>query len=41
MEQAIKWHEMCKGVCRLYYIELFVIVNSDGMKINVDANIKN
>ena len=20
MEQAIKWHEMCKGVCRLYRI---------------------
>ena len=32
----IKWHETCN--CKF---RLFVMVNNDGMKINVDANVKN
>ena len=35
----IKWHETCKCICRLD--KLFVIVNKDGTKINVDVNAKN
>ena len=34
--RQIKWHETCKCICRLD-----VIVNKDGMKINVDVNAKN
>ena len=35
----IKWHETCKCICRLD--KLFVIVNNDGIKINVDVSVKN
>ena len=32
----IEWHETCKCICRLD--KIFVIVNKDGMKINVDGD---
>ena len=35
----IEWHETCKYKCRLD--ELFVIINNDEIKINVDVNVKN
>ena len=35
----IKWHETCKCICRLD--KIILIVNKDGMKINVDVNAKN
>ena len=35
----IKWHETCTCGCRLDVIVL--IINNVGMKINVDANVKN
>ena len=35
----VKWHEYV-NVC-VDQIKLFVIVNNDGMKINVDVNVKN
>ena len=35
----IKWHETCKCICRLD--KIILIVNKDGMKINVDVNVKN
>ena len=35
----IKWHEKCKCKCRLD--ALFVIINNDGIKINVEVNVKN
>ena len=35
----IKWHQKCKSKYRLD--KLFVIINNDGIKINVDANVKN
>ena len=35
----IKWHETCKYICRLD--KIILIVNKDGMKINVDVNAKN
>ena len=34
----IKWHKKCKCECRLD--AMFVIIN-DGIKINVDVNVKN
>ena len=34
----IKWHETCKGKCRL---QVFVTINDAGMEINVDVNVKN
>ena len=38
----IKWHESRKCICRLdVFVSVFVIVNNDGMKINVDAKVKN
>ena len=37
----IKWHKTCKCICRLDQMELFIIANNDGMKINVDENAKN
>ena len=36
----IKWHESCRCICRLDRT-IFVTVKKDGMKINVDANVKN
>ena len=36
MKQDIKWHETCNCECRLD-----AIVNSVGMLINGDANVKN
>ena len=33
----IKWHEKCKCKC----MQLFVIINNIGIKINVDVNVKN
>ena len=35
--RSIKWHETCKCICRLNEI----ICNKDGIKINVDVNVKN
>ena len=35
----IKWHETCNCICRLD--KIIVIVNKDGIKINVDVNAKN
>ena len=35
----IKWHKQCK--CKYRLDKLFVIINNDGIKINVDANVKN
>ena len=35
--RRIKLHETCKCICRLDKI----FVNNDGMKIDVDANVKN
>ena len=35
----IEWNETCKYKCRLD--ELFVIINNDEIKINVDVNVKN
>ena len=35
----IEWHEKCK--CKLDQMQLFVIINSVGIKINVDVNLKN
>ena len=35
----IKWHETCKCIYRLN--KIILIVNKDGMKINVDVNAKN
>ena len=37
--RCIKWHETCKCICGLD--KNICIVNNDGMKINVDANVKN
>ena len=43
----IQWHETCKCKCRLQMhcyrllIQVFVIINKDGMKINADVNVKN
>ena len=34
----MKWHETCECKCRL---DVFVIINSVGMMINVDANVNN
>ena len=34
----IEWHETCKWKCRLH--EVFVIINKDGMKINVGVNVE-
>ena len=36
----IKWHETCKCECRLDAMQLFVIINNNGRKINADANVK-
>ena len=36
--RKIVWHETCKCVCRL--TSLFVTINKNGMKINVDMNVK-
>ena len=36
--RSIKWHETCKCICRLK--KLFVTINKDGIKINVDVNVK-
>ena len=33
----IKWYESCKCICRL--MELFVTINKDGIRVNVDANV--
>ena len=35
----IKWHETCN--VNVDWIQAFVIINSVGMMINVDANVKN
>ena len=35
----MKWHEICKYECRLD--ALFVVINSVGIEINADANVKN
>ena len=35
----IKWHETCNCECRLD--AMFITINNVGMKINVDANVKN
>ena len=35
----IKQHEKCK--CKVDQMQLFVIINNDGIKINVDVNVKN
>ena len=37
--RSIKSYETCKCICRLN--KLFGTVNKDGIKINVDANVKN
>ena len=37
--KSIKLHETCKCICRLN--KLFVTINKDGIKINVDVNVKN
>ena len=37
--RSIKWHEACNCICRL--MKLFVTTNKDGIKINVDMNVKN
>ena len=37
--RSIKSHETCKCICRL--TKLFVTINKDGIKINVDVNVKN
>ena len=34
-----KWHEKCKCECRLN--EILCVINKDGIKINVDVNVKN
>ena len=34
-----EWHETCK--CKLNQMQLFVIINNVGIKINVDVNAKN
>ena len=35
----IKWHETCKCKCRL--MQVFVIINKDGIMINADVNVNN
>ena len=39
----IKWHEKCKCKCRLDAIVFIpsLLINSDGIKTNVDVNVKN
>ena len=34
----IEWHETCKCKCRL---DVFVLTNNAGMKINAGVNVKN
>ena len=34
----IEWHKACKCKCRL---DVFVTINKDGMKTNVNVNVKN
>ena len=35
----IEWYETCKCECK--FGEMFVILNNVGIKINIDANVKN
>ena len=35
----IEWHEKCK--LNVDQMQLFVMINNDGIKINVDVNVKN
>ena len=37
--RCIDWHESSKCICRLD--KIILIVRNDGMKINVDVNVKN
>ena len=37
--RQIKWHKKCKYICRLS--KLFVIINKNGINLNVDVNVKN
>ena len=37
--RSIKWHEKCKCICRLD--KIIVIINKNGIKINVDVNVNN
>ena len=41
LDRPTKWHETCKCICRLNKIKLFVTINKNGIKINVDVNVKN
>ena len=36
--RSIKWHEKCKCICRL---DKIIVINKNGIKINVDVNVKN
>ena len=43
--RKITWHENCKCICRFYYVvfvvcRFYVIINKNGMKINVNVNVK-
>ena len=37
--RSIRWYETCKCICRLN--KLFVTINKNEMKKNVDVNVKN
>ena len=37
--KSIKLHETCKCICRLN--KIIITINKDGIKINVDVNVKN
>ena len=37
--RSVKWHEICKCICRLN--EIICNNNKDGIKKNVDVNVKN